>query len=316
MILLWGAADDPPLQSVRAELELQGVDACCLYDDALDRLDYNFDLVSMRGWLRCAERRIAIEDLRGMYLRPGNPAPGRAMNAAASLLALAARAAVPVVNRPAAGASNLSKPYQLRLLAQAGLAVPETLVTTDPQAARNFLTEHRRLVYKSVSGVRSIVATLDECDRERLQGVRSGPVQLQRWIAGRDVRVHVVGNLWFATAIECEADDYRYAARDGGSVSMSACEIPDSLGQRLVTLTQSMGLLVSGVDLRVSPDGCWYCFEVNPSPGFTFYEEQTGQPITDAIASLLTHQASATTSRCRRTPPAQTTSSWDVFART
>ena len=28
-------------------------------------------------------------------------------------------------------------------------------------------------------------------------------------------------------------------------------------------------------------------FEVNPSPGFTYYETNTGQPIAAAIASLL-----------------------------
>jgi hypothetical protein len=49
-----------------------------------------------------------------------------------------------------------------------------------------------------------------------------------------------------------------------------------------------MGLLVSGVDLRRTADECWCCFEVNPSPGFTYYEGHTGQPIAGAIAALLT----------------------------
>jgi glutathione synthase/RimK-type ligase-like ATP-grasp enzyme len=47
-----------------------------------------------------------------------------------------------------------------------------------------------------------------------------------------------------------------------------------------------MGLLVSGIDLRVTGKGEWVCFEVNPSPGFTFYEAD-GQPIAAAIADLL-----------------------------
>ncbi len=48
-----------------------------------------------------------------------------------------------------------------------------------------------------------------------------------------------------------------------------------------------MGLLVAGIDLRLTPDDEWYCFEVNPSPGFTFYEDAGGQPIAAAIAGLL-----------------------------
>jgi len=49
-----------------------------------------------------------------------------------------------------------------------------------------------------------------------------------------------------------------------------------------------MSLVLAGNDLRRTPDGQWFCFEVNPSPGFTYYEQATGQPIADAIASILT----------------------------
>ena len=48
-----------------------------------------------------------------------------------------------------------------------------------------------------------------------------------------------------------------------------------------------LGLHVAGIDLRRTDDGRWVCFEVNPSPGFTFYQEETGQPIAEAIARLL-----------------------------
>jgi D-alanine-D-alanine ligase-like ATP-grasp enzyme len=48
-----------------------------------------------------------------------------------------------------------------------------------------------------------------------------------------------------------------------------------------------MGLLVAGIDLRRTPDGRWSCFEVNPSPGFTYYQDKTGHPIDQAIAELL-----------------------------
>ena len=63
--------------------------------------------------------------------------------------------------------------------------------------------------------------------------------------------------------------------------------IPDEIGRQLVDLTASMGLLVSGADLRFTASGRWYAFELNPSPGFSYYEEATGQPIASAIADLL-----------------------------
>ena len=46
-------------------------------------------------------------------------------------------------------------------------------------------------------------------------------------------------------------------------------------------------MLVAGIDLRLTPNDELFCFEVNSSPGFTFYEDSTGQPIAAAIADLL-----------------------------
>jgi hypothetical protein len=48
-----------------------------------------------------------------------------------------------------------------------------------------------------------------------------------------------------------------------------------------------MGLLVAGIDLRCTPEGQWFCFEVNPSPAFTYYQAVTHQPVDEAIAQLL-----------------------------
>jgi hypothetical protein len=33
-----------------------------------------------------------------------------------------------------------------------------------------------------------------------------------------------------------------------------------------------------GIDLKVTPDDEVCCFEVNPSPAFSYYEGSTGQP--------------------------------------
>ena len=51
-------------------------------------------------------------------------------------------------------------------------------------------------------------------------------------------------------------------------------------------------MLFTGIDLKETPDGEYYCFEVNPSPGFLFYEQGTGQPISKALADLL-HQGAS-----------------------
>jgi glutathione synthase/RimK-type ligase-like ATP-grasp enzyme len=290
VIVVWGALDDPPVTDVLQTLRGRGADVVHLDRGRLGGLDFDVSLEPVpRGWIAVDGRRIPLETISAIYLRPEPQPDARPAPASACLLAIAAFLDAVVVNRPAVGRSNLTKPFQLAAIAEAGFTVPPTLVTTDPVAAKEFMERHRRVVYKSISGIRSIVGALDASDAERLSGVRTGPVQLQRWIEGIDVRVHVVGERWFATAIQSDATDYRYAGRTGADVTIVATDIDGALGERLVALTRSMGLLVAGIDLRVTDDDEWFCFEVNPSPGFTFYEDATGQAIAAAIADLLMH---------------------------
>jgi glutathione synthase/RimK-type ligase-like ATP-grasp enzyme len=193
-----------------------------------------------------------------------------------------------VVNRSGPQSSNGSKPYQAQLIARAGLRVPETLVTNDPDAVIDFRDRHRRVVYKSISGVRSIVRELGDEDLARLDSIRWCPTQFQAYVDGTDVRVHCVGEEVFATAIHAEATDYRYAHSGGESPHLEAVELPDALAERCVALTADLGLEFAGLDLRIGPDGteAW-CFEANPSPAFTYYEDGTGQPIAAALARRL-----------------------------
>jgi glutathione synthase/RimK-type ligase-like ATP-grasp enzyme len=152
---------------------------------------------------------------------------------------------------------------------------------------RAFAALHGRLIYKSVSGTRSIVNTLEDTSLERLECVANAPTQFQEYIPGCDIRVHVVGTEVFGTEVRSEARDYRYASLHGHDVELAPVTIPIEVADRCRAMTTGMGLAVSGIDLRRTPDDCWVCFEVNPSPAFVYYEAATGQPIGSAIARLL-----------------------------
>jgi len=192
-----------------------------------------------------------------------------------------------VVNRPSAMASNNSKPYQGAIIQAMGFAIPDTLITTDPKAAREFWMRHGMVIYKSISGIRSIVSRLSTEQAERLEHVRWCPTQFQQYIPGNDYRVHVVGEEIFACEILSTADDYRYATKQGSSVEIRSYTLPKDVADRCVALALALGMSVVGVDLRCTPDGRWYCFEVNPSPAFTYYQDATDLPIDEAIARLL-----------------------------
>ena len=56
---------------------------------------------------------------------------------------------------------------------------------------------------------------------------------------------------------------------------------------RCVGLASALGLGFAGIDLKITPDDEVYCFEVNPSPAFSYYESNTGQPISEGVAAAL-----------------------------
>jgi glutathione synthase/RimK-type ligase-like ATP-grasp enzyme len=165
--------------------------------------------------------------------------------------------------------------------------VPETLVTTDPAAAIEFWERHGSVIYKSVSGVRSIVTRLGSEHHERMQDLAHCPTQFQEYIEGTDFRLHVVGDEVFGCEVSSTADDYRYPQRQGAEARVRSCSMPQDVADRCRRLAVALNLSVAGIDLRRTTSGRWYCFEANPSPGFSFYEEATGQPISKAVAELL-----------------------------
>jgi RimK-like ATP-grasp domain len=193
-----------------------------------------------------------------------------------------------VVNRYGPMGSNGSKPYQAQLITAHGFRTPETLVTNDPAEVIRFRQRHGRIIYKSISGLRSIVTEFTDADAARIDAVRSCPTQFQELIDGHDVRVHVVGDTVFATAIESNGVDYRYSGQSSGKEArLQAIEAPPDVERRAVELSAALGLPVAGLDLMVDRHGDVYCLEVNPSPAFSYYEQHTGQPIAREIARYL-----------------------------
>jgi hypothetical protein len=246
-----------------------------------------------------------LDALTGVYVRflgpegrlqpKGDPEAAAALQfeADAGLMALLENLPCPVVNRNGGGMSNNSKPYQALLLRRAGLKVPTTLVTSDPAAARAFQAEYGEVIYKSASGIRSIVRRLGPAQQARLAFLRDGPAQFQAFVPGRNVRVHTVGDAVFATRIETEAVDYRYAHLDGLNVAMTAVTLPAAVKAACLRAARDLDLLFAGIDLKETPDGEYVCFEVNPCPGFIYYERHTGQQISAALADLLNGTAPA-----------------------
>jgi glutathione synthase/RimK-type ligase-like ATP-grasp enzyme len=274
---------------------------------ATSSVELSIDAAGVQGTLCLEGELLKLQDFTGVYLRfmddrilpelegepEGSAARRHARATHDALYRWLEVADARVVNRSDPQGSNSSKPYQAQLIASYGFRVPETLISNDPDAVLAFKAQHGEIIYKSMSGVRSIVKALDDNDIARLADIRWCPVQFQALVLGTDVRVHVVGNEAHATEIVSDVVDYRYARRSGGSTTLRAVTLPDELVARCVALTEGLGLAFSGIDLRMGPDGEATCFEVNPCPAYAYYQANTEQPIAASLARYLSGQQSS-----------------------
>ena len=279
-ILLWGNADDAVLNAVAAACARDGIEPVTLETNTIEAV--TGDVIFGGDWC------LPLDSVTGVLMRPIRPlASTAAVQAFQAMTAWTEHTSATVMNPLSAGLSNHSKPYQAQLITTAGFAVPDTIVTTDADDVRAFVELHGNVIYKSVSGVRSIVAALRREDDHRLTDVTACPTQFQQFIPGVDYRVHVVGDEVFTCRIESTAVDYRYASRCGATTSIAEASLPDDVHERCRLLALSLRLPLAGIDLRLDRQGRWWCFEVNTSPGFIWFEQQAGIPISTAVARKL-----------------------------
>jgi glutathione synthase/RimK-type ligase-like ATP-grasp enzyme len=304
MILLCGIPSESPLALVR-----QGLDELDKPYVLLNQRNFKIMQITLevdgketRGELRLNGDRYSLDDFTGVFTRlmdynhlpelkdapSDDPQRQRCRNLFDTLTRWAEITPARVVNRIAPMGSNFSKPFQAQLIQGYGFEVPETLITNDPELVREFRAQHGRVIYKSISGVRSIVQTLTDEDMDRLESIRWCPTQFQAFVEGTNVRVHTVGQKVFATAIATEATDYRYAQRQSGDhAELREVDLSDELAEMCVNLSEGLGLAFAGIDLKITPENRVFCFEVNPSPAFSYYESNTNQPISRAVAEYL-----------------------------
>jgi hypothetical protein len=304
MILVCGIPSEPPVARLIAAVEDIGAPLLMFNQRRFAQTDMTFEIErdGVSGWIEVDGARVALGDVQAVYSRlmdfrqlpelKDAPETSERYRYCAALHDALVRwceiSPARVVNRVAPMASNSSKPYQAQLIQRYGFSVPETLITNDPALVLDFKERHRRIIYKSTSGVRSIVQVFGDADVERLPLLRWCPTQFQQYVDGTDVRVHVIGSEVFTTCINSSATDYRYApAQAGAAAELTATELDDDIADKCVRLAGGLGLAFAGIDLKLAPDGRVFCFEVNPCPGYSYYESNSGQPIAAALARYL-----------------------------
>jgi len=300
MILLWGLMADSPMAMVRAELEKAGAEFFFLDHRQIfnTSIEYVYDgvnkpvckITTVDGAV------INLSDVNVAYVRPYNFRDYAEMENADTYGPLAEKAAgfetqlmsylnasdIMVINKTGPSATNNSKPYQLSVIREAGFNIPGTFISNDSLLAKNFLQSAGYAIYKSISGVRSIVKKVGEKQLAFINDVEWCHTLFQQVVEGTNYRVHVLGNEVFAVRITSDSLDYRY-----GQTTMDAAVLPEAVAEKCLRVNKMLGLHFSGIDLMRTDDDEWYCFEVNPSPAYSYFEYNSGLPISRALARFM-----------------------------
>jgi hypothetical protein len=197
------------------------------------------------------------------------------------------------MNPPLGDEAAQRKIHQLRIAELVGLSTPETVVTNDPEQAREFIERHGpehviRKAFRNIEQAPRETALIDEASLGMLDAVRYAPVIFQRFVAAtEDLRVTVVDGEVFAARIRSDANhqvDYRAGL---GTASIEACSLPDEVEDRLRELMARLNVAFGAIDLRRTPEGEYVFLEINPAGEYLFISRRTGQPIPEAIAAAL-----------------------------
>lgn len=187
-----------------------------------------------------------------------------------------------VINRPGTGSDNFSKPLHEYVLTNCGFNIPPSLTSSDAQRLSEFASIAPAIV-KPVSGIRADSRLVKPAEFDNFHSAQ-GPVHLQRYIKGADVRAHVVGNQVHAELIRCSQVDYRRSHQEAEYI---AWELPESLSKKIIDATAAFGLIFAGWDFKVAEDNEYWCLEANPMPGYDGYDRRLGGCITDSLIRFL-----------------------------
>ncbi|MFE6912218.1 ATP-grasp ribosomal peptide maturase [Streptomyces erythrochromogenes] len=164
------------------------------------------------------------------------------------------------VNHPLRVAAADYKPAQLALAQRLGLAVPPTIVTNDPHDAREFVSIHDRVIYKTLrwtpyqrDGV-PVTGWADPVTAAEIdESLRVAPHLFQAVVDKvADLRVLIVGRQVFAVRITSGLLDWR---KDYSALSYSVVDLPAPVERALLAYLDHYGLRSGSFDLSEDQKG-------------------------------------------------------------
>jgi glutathione synthase/RimK-type ligase-like ATP-grasp enzyme len=219
----------------------------------------------------------------------------------AALLGMVLAHQVPMMSPPAHVWAAEQKVYQLAQAREAGLSIPATIITNDPEEVKGaFSRFHGGMIAKPVRtgfvdyGDEQHAVYTSRVLEEHLDGVaaaRLSPSIYQPLIEKKcDVRATLVGKDLFVAEIDSQTDpaasvDWRKTTNP--LLPHRRAELPIAVEAALRTLAARLGLLFGAFDLIRTPDDEYVFLEVNPNGQWLWLDDMLGFDISGAVARWL-----------------------------
>jgi glutathione synthase/RimK-type ligase-like ATP-grasp enzyme len=208
------------------------------------------------------------------------------------------------LNKPDAITRAQLKPYQILLAREIGFNLPDTIITSDPQVAREFCsvgpTIFKPLVEAAmVYGEQAYAidtTLLTERHLAQLDLIKAQPVLLQRYVdKAFELRVTYVGGELFVARQELTSSaplgvvDWRSLQGTSDSV-YTPYALSSKTAHNVKCMMRKLNLGFGALDFAVAHDGTEFFLEVNPNGQWFGYTDEIGLPAAATIARCLVNR--------------------------
>ena len=192
------------------------------------------------------------------------------------------------------------KHLQLSLASEVGLKIPDTLISNDPMAIREFQKKHKDIIFKPLTGVQwktdtgetrftqtNRIECLNEFDDDDFifgAGIYQPFIDKQK-----EVRVFVAGHTFLAmVSVPSEpSEETDWRKLTGAKIISKPIEVPADIKEKCLSLLSKEGLHFAMFDFLIY-DEDWIFLEANPGGQFLFMELQCPEIyVLDAFTKFL-----------------------------
>ena len=260
---------------------------------------FNFSQITAKVKIKpeaCVGNLNIIEELPAIIIRPIGRGSLEEIIFRLDLLNRLERLGTLIINPPKSIERSVDKFYSLTLLEEAGIPVPRTIVTENPEEAlRAFEELGGDVIVKPIFGSRGIGSTRVS-DPEiatrifRALAYNHDVIYIQEFIEHgfSDIRAFVIGNHVIAS-MKREAETWKT------NVSRGAKPKPIKLSQEIEDLAikaaKTIGCKIAGIDILESRDGP-LVIEINSQPGWRGLQTVTRVNIADEIVRYVLRELS------------------------